>query len=55
MAIMRSAKREGGTSSSAGLTGLVPAGLVCERVIKRGRIAGSVRWRDAYKMGSRPG
>ncbi len=36
------------------LTGLVPAGLVCERVIKRGRVAGSVRWRDAGRDGSAP-
>ena len=54
MAIMRSAKRAWGTSSSAGLwlAGLVPAGLLCEREIKRGRMAGSVRWRDACKMES---
>jgi hypothetical protein len=56
VAIMRSAKRAGGTSESTGLrlTGLVPAGLrvVCERVIKRGRMAGSVRWRGACKMES---
>jgi hypothetical protein len=51
---MRRAKRSGGASQSVGLrlTGLVPAGLVCERVIKRRRMAGSVRWRVACKIES---